>query len=391
MAPSSHLKELDLVWARQRGYPWWPAVLSPCPVQPNMGQWMAGSGKKLKYHCLYVGWDKERTWLEEKDIRKIKREDLGEGRKKEYIVKTKQFKEQHLEALELSEQILDDPYNPFAYLVKIVKEDFVEHGIDSPGIEGLNSENSSGREALESGANEESKPKNSKPAKVQERNVSSKGKGALKKSKSIKKKEISSVDVKVKQVTSATTIVGTEQTKHDRNESKDERKVEESYFHTIAEKVKNPRKRKPVEKFNNSDEINVGKIGKIKMFLSKRNKSPGWTQSLHKGDLTPHASTCSSPLPAAAACQYTLSGCGRRGTPPAACQCAGCLLADCGQCKFCEDKVCFGGEGKFNERCSRRMCHKNVLIAPKEDVLVVTDETTEVLEDMDGVDLLKGR
>merc|ERR1719318_426253 len=115
------------------------------------------------------------------------------------------------------------------------------------------------------------------------------------------------------------------------------------FFQTIAEKVKNPRTRKPVEKFSPADE-NAGKIGKIKKFHQK-------------------------PL----MCIPTV--------PTRPCQCAGCLLADCGQCRFCQDRVCFGGEGKLgDQRCSRK-----VRMAKSMEE-VVMNEKMEVEE---GVDIMK--
>merc|ERR1719318_2219808 len=115
------------------------------------------------------------------------------------------------------------------------------------------------------------------------------------------------------------------------------------FFQTIAEKVKNPRNRKPVEKFSPADE-NVGKIGKIKKFHQK-------------------------PL----MCIPTV--------PTRPCQCAGCLLADCGQCRFCQDRVCFGGEGKLgDQRCSRKVC----MAKSMEEVVM-----SEKLDVEEGVDIMK--
>ena len=49
--------------------------------------------------------------------------------------------------------------------------------------------------------------------------------------------------------------------------------------------------------------------------------------------------------------------------PPSAgrCQCAGCLLADCGDCRVCKDMVCFGGEGRLDEKCIMKVCRWIVL------------------------------
>ena len=82
----------DVVWAHQRGYPWWPAVLARCPKEekgkalrdPNIGEWKVQVGKKVKLHCIFLGWNMERAWLQEKEFRKFVRDDAGDGRKKEY-------------------------------------------------------------------------------------------------------------------------------------------------------------------------------------------------------------------------------------------------------------------------------------------------------------------
>ena len=42
------------------------------------------------------------------------------------------------------------------------------------------------------------------------------------------------------------------------------------------------------------------------------------------------------------------------------CECKGCLLSDCGKCKFCIDKPKFGGPGKKKKCCIVRKCERNV-------------------------------
>ena len=69
----------DVVWARQRGYPWWPAVLALCPAvekgvpvkDNNTGQWRVGVGKTVKFHCIFLAWNRERAWLSEKEYKKF--------------------------------------------------------------------------------------------------------------------------------------------------------------------------------------------------------------------------------------------------------------------------------------------------------------------------------
>ena len=117
----------DVVWARQRGYPWWPAVLAPCPEiekglavkDPNVGEWKVGESKKrTKLHCIFLAWNRERAWLSESQYRKFEEKDAGEGRKKDYKVTLKQYRDSHLEAIELALELLQDLNNPMAHLVK---------------------------------------------------------------------------------------------------------------------------------------------------------------------------------------------------------------------------------------------------------------------------------
>eukprot|EP00092_Neocalanus_flemingeri_P024229 GFUD01026278.1.p1 GENE.GFUD01026278.1~~GFUD01026278.1.p1 ORF type:complete len:1310 (+),score=409.24 GFUD01026278.1:104-4033(+) len=294
------LREGDVVWARQKGYPWWPAVLSPAPASPGLGLWQTGQGKKTKYHCTFLAWNKERCWLEGALVRRFEREDVGEKRRKEYRVKLKHFKDSHLEAIDLGLEILDDPGNPMDHLVKemevVVEED------QEVGTEDLKNEKS-------------------KTAVTVERTNPQTGAEEIqgKSSKILAKKE------KLAGVNKEATTKNVNARLEVENIVKANEETEESFFQTIAEKVKNPRNRKSVEKFNNPDENNEGKIGKIKKFLSKQQP--------------PVLSSSSAPLKS-----------------PMRCQCAGCLLADCGQCRFCLDRVCFGGEGKLRQICSRKMC-----------------------------------
>merc|ERR1712142_1326247 len=72
---------LELVWAHQKGYPWWPAVICHSPVEPGREKyWILTNSTedlpKYKYHCVFLAWDSDRAWLPEKEYRKLKREDL---------------------------------------------------------------------------------------------------------------------------------------------------------------------------------------------------------------------------------------------------------------------------------------------------------------------------
>jgi len=307
---TSPLREGEVVWVHMRGYPWWPAVISTSPANPNQGQWQVGVGKKTKYHCTFLAWNRERSWLDRSAYKKFKREDGGEGRKKEYNVKAKDYKDNHLEAIGLALQILDDPKNPMNYLEKKVEvliagERFTEdeeHSIHEDEVD---------------------QDKAVTPSKT--------SKAPIKKAR-----QAGASKTKVKKTDD-------EKVKMERSLSTKTKSAVAGFFQTIAEKVKNPRTRKPVEKFSSVEE-NVGKIGKIKKFHQK-------------------------PL----MCTFMAA------TRP--CQCAGCLLADCGQCRFCQDRVCFGGEGKLgDQRCSRKVCMAKCM----EEVVI--DEKMEVEE---GVDIMK--
>jgi len=110
----------DVVWARMRGYPWWPAVLAPCPTvekgkavnDPNIGEWKVKKGKKVKLHCIFLAWNTERAWLLDSEYKKFKREDVeeGEGRKRKYKVKNK-LKYAFVEAIKIALELLDNPNN----------------------------------------------------------------------------------------------------------------------------------------------------------------------------------------------------------------------------------------------------------------------------------------
>ena len=110
--------EGEVVWARLTGYPWWPAVISPATAPPKVGRWKKGEGRKTKYHCTFLAWNKETAWMEGNWVRKFKKSDGGESRRKEYFVKQGDLKQSHAEAIKLAIAVLDDPGNPLAHLVK---------------------------------------------------------------------------------------------------------------------------------------------------------------------------------------------------------------------------------------------------------------------------------
>ena len=85
---------------------------------PKVGEWKRGDGRKTKYHCTFLAWNKETAWMEGNWVRKFKKTDGGDSRRKEYFVKQGDLKQSHAEAIKLAIAVLDDPGNPSAYLIK---------------------------------------------------------------------------------------------------------------------------------------------------------------------------------------------------------------------------------------------------------------------------------
>ena len=85
--------EGDIVWARMTGYPWWPAVVSPASTPPHLGMWRVGAGRRVRYHCTFLAWNKETAWMEGNRVRRFRRVDGGERRRKEYCVMQGDLKE----------------------------------------------------------------------------------------------------------------------------------------------------------------------------------------------------------------------------------------------------------------------------------------------------------
>jgi len=71
-------------------------------------------------------------------------------------------------------------------------------------------------------------------------------------------------------------------------------------------------------------------------------------------------------------------------------QCAGCTRLDCGQCRYCKDKVKFGGDGHLKQACALKICENsqdpskgspknNKLKKIPKKVEVTLDDDTEVI------------
>lgn len=205
-----------------------PAVEKGVPVKDNnTGQWRVGVGKTVKFHCIFLAWNRERAWLSEKEYKKFKREDGGEGRKKEYIVKSKEFRARHLEAIELALKILKDPSNLMLYLEKT----HINESNTALPVEDVDATNN----IIENESVEKKSRKKVKKNVDQSNN---------------KTENNNNVMVEV-EGSSAKPSAG--------------------FFQAIDEKVKIPRSRKKVDKFP-SDSNDVGKIGKIRKFLQNSNR-----------------------------------------------------------------------------------------------------------------------
>ena len=123
MAPPTTLLPLySVVWARQKGYPPWPAVITASPLT---GHWVLGLGRKRKYHCTFLAWNKEWSWLEKESLKPFTRE-VGEARHKKTMVKNSKIAQALKQAIELGLKILIEPNKVDDYLVMEDKEIDVE-------------------------------------------------------------------------------------------------------------------------------------------------------------------------------------------------------------------------------------------------------------------------
>ena len=131
MAPTARLLPVwTIVWARQKGYPPWPAVITPSPIT---GEWVVGVARKKKYHCTFLAWNKEWSWVEKENL-KLFIQEVGETKMKKMRVKDKSLARALRQAIELALKILKEPEKVESYLIveeekdleDIVEENFVE-------------------------------------------------------------------------------------------------------------------------------------------------------------------------------------------------------------------------------------------------------------------------
>ena len=136
MAPPTTLLPLSsVVWARQKGYPPWPAVITASPLT---GHWVLGLGRKRKYHCTFLAWNKEWSWLEKESLKPFTRE-VGEMRKKKVMLKNGKLAESLRQAIELGLKILKEPVKVNEYLIVVEKKE-CDDELEEQFVEGLLSE-----------------------------------------------------------------------------------------------------------------------------------------------------------------------------------------------------------------------------------------------------------
>ena len=130
--PTTKFTLSSLVWASQKGYPPWPAVITASHLT---GHWALGKGSRRKYHCTFLAWNKEWCWLERDSLKTFTRE-LGESRRKKCMVKNSKIALALVQAIELGLKILKDPKNMTNYLV-IEEESEVVDEMEEKFVEGL--------------------------------------------------------------------------------------------------------------------------------------------------------------------------------------------------------------------------------------------------------------
>ena len=61
-------------------------------------------------------------------------------------------------------------------------------------------------------------------------------------------------------------------------------------------------------------------------------------------------------------------------------QCSACLRKDCGKCKFCKDKLKFGGKGVKKQCCIKRRCMNSKSISQNPAQKLATNSTTQLTD-----------
>jgi len=84
----------SIVWAKMRGYPFWPSVITK---DRTTGVIKKGSGSQAKLHITFLGGDWEPAWIPQFKVKIFHCEDAGPRRRKEYRVVTR-WKSAHLAA-----------------------------------------------------------------------------------------------------------------------------------------------------------------------------------------------------------------------------------------------------------------------------------------------------
>eukprot|EP00092_Neocalanus_flemingeri_P104958 GFUD01134477.1.p1 GENE.GFUD01134477.1~~GFUD01134477.1.p1 ORF type:complete len:188 (-),score=60.57 GFUD01134477.1:167-730(-) len=129
--PSMQFPLSSVVWARQKGYPPWPAVITASPLT---GHWVLGWARKRKYHCTFLAWNKEWSWVERENLKPFTSE-VGEDRKRKCLVKNSKIAQALVKAIQLGLNILKEPEKLSEYLVR--KEEKVEDDLEEIFVERL--------------------------------------------------------------------------------------------------------------------------------------------------------------------------------------------------------------------------------------------------------------
>jgi len=94
----------SVVWAKMKGYPWWPAVVLP---ESEEGEWARGHGSA--YRCVFFQDNQSFGWIVKKNLRPFSLENSGEERPKTFIPSTKTRNSfQYKAAVRLGRQMLEN-------------------------------------------------------------------------------------------------------------------------------------------------------------------------------------------------------------------------------------------------------------------------------------------
>eukprot|EP00092_Neocalanus_flemingeri_P037608 GFUD01040944.1.p1 GENE.GFUD01040944.1~~GFUD01040944.1.p1 ORF type:complete len:168 (-),score=62.88 GFUD01040944.1:269-772(-) len=144
--PAMQFPLSSVVWARQKGYPPWPAVITASPLT---GHWVLGWARKRRYHCTFLAWNKEWSWVERENLVPFTRE-VGVARRKKCLVKNSKIAQALVQAIQLGLHILQEPEKLSDYLVMEEKKvvDELEEKFVERLLREVNEENSEREKAV---------------------------------------------------------------------------------------------------------------------------------------------------------------------------------------------------------------------------------------------------